>query len=273
MKKVLKGWLINNPLTTDNKDDKILMLESGGNLTLDDVVEQMIKEFTGIHEESIRHSVTLYHRVIADLVLRGYSVNTGLFRAVPQFRGTIEKGAWNPEKNSIYISFTQDKDLRDAITETSVHILGERGDAMYIADGEDTATHATDGTATAGYPYNLHGRLLKVEGSHESVGITLTNISTRQAIKVDSKSIVLNKPSNVMVLLPSDLADGTYEMTITTQYSQSKKHLKTPRSTVKTIFVGQASKPGGGGGDTPGGGGGDTPGGGGGGGDFTDPDA
>ena len=34
---VLKGWLIDNSVTTDNKTDKILLLASAGSLTLDDV--------------------------------------------------------------------------------------------------------------------------------------------------------------------------------------------------------------------------------------------
>ena len=43
MKKVLKGWLIDNEVTTDNKTDKILLLASVGSLTLDDVLEEMQK--------------------------------------------------------------------------------------------------------------------------------------------------------------------------------------------------------------------------------------
>ena len=48
-----------------------------------------------------------------DLILNGYSVNTGLFRAVPQLKGVVEGGVWNKENNSIYVSFTQDKALRE----------------------------------------------------------------------------------------------------------------------------------------------------------------
>ena len=48
MKKVLKGWLIDNAVTTDNKTDKILLLASAGSLTLDDVLEEMYKQDTGI---------------------------------------------------------------------------------------------------------------------------------------------------------------------------------------------------------------------------------
>ena len=64
MKKVLKGWLIDNSVTTDNKTDKILLLASAGSLTLDDVLEEMYKQDTGLRPETMRHSVTLYHRIV-----------------------------------------------------------------------------------------------------------------------------------------------------------------------------------------------------------------
>ena len=122
MKKVLKGWLIDNAVTTDNKTDKILLLASAGSLTLDDVLEEMYKQDTGLRPETMRHSVTLYHRIVMDLILNGYSVNTGLFRAVPQLKGVVEGGVWNKENNSIYVSFTQDKALREAIAKTVVEL-------------------------------------------------------------------------------------------------------------------------------------------------------
>ena len=50
--------------------------------------------------------------------MNGYNVNTGLFYAVPRFTGLIEGGRWNPEKNSIYVSFNQDKVLREEIAKT-----------------------------------------------------------------------------------------------------------------------------------------------------------
>ena len=52
MKKVLKGWLIDNSVTTDNKTDKILLLASAGSLTLDDVLEEMYKQDTGLRPET-----------------------------------------------------------------------------------------------------------------------------------------------------------------------------------------------------------------------------
>lgn len=232
--------MVDNAVTVDNKEDKILMLESVGSLTLEDILSEMKKEDTGLREETIEHAVKLYHRVLSDLILSGYSVNTGLFRAVPQFRGVVDNGQWDQKKNSIYVSFTQDKDLREAIAQTSVNILGEKRDAMYIIGGEDAATRATDGMATAGRNYTLNGRLIKVVGEHESVGITLTDASGKVS-KLPNDMLVVNNPSQLIILLPSDLTDGDYTLTVTTQYSGTNTLLKTPRSTSKVITIGQSS--------------------------------
>ena len=133
MKNVLKIWLVDNTVTVDNKDDKIGQLESSGNLSLQDILDEMHKEDTGLRPETIEHVVKLYNRVVSDLILSGYSVNTGLYHAVAQLRGVIDGGKWNPEKNSVYVSFTQDKELREAIAQTSISILGERQSVMYVA--------------------------------------------------------------------------------------------------------------------------------------------
>ena len=158
-----------------------------------------------------------------DLVLSGYSVNTGLFRAVPQLKGVVEGGVWNKENNSIYVSFTQDKARREAIAKTVVEILGEKSNIMYILETEDRKTGLKDGSATAGHNFFVRGAMLKVVGDHESVGVTLT----------DSKGAT------------TKLTDD--QITVTTQYSNSYT-LKVPRSISTPIWIG--GKPADGGGDS-----------------------
>lgn len=243
MLNVLKGWLTDNTVTGEDKGDKILTLESAGNLTNDDVIAQMKKKDTGLHLETLKHSVNLYNETLAELVLNGYSINTGLFRMVAQFRGLIEGGAWNPAKNSVLVQFTQDKILRGGIGQTSVKILGEKGDTAYIAGGKDAATRATDGLATPGRTYHLTGRNIKVFGSSTEVGVYLIDASgTKQ--KLDQDMIALNNPSDVIIQLPADLKEETYELRIVTQFSNGNKELKAPRTVSKQLGVGKA--PGGG---------------------------
>lgn len=238
MKHVLKGWLVDNVVTADNKEDKILALDTRGSLTLDDIISAMKKEDTGLRTETLEHSLKLFNRVVSDLLLEGYSVNTGLFRATAQFRGVIDNGLWNPEKNSIYVLFTQDKVLREAIGQTSVSILAEKGDVMRIISITDLATGAVDGTVTPGRNCSVVGRMLKVAGSHASVGVTLTD-AEGTVTKLAADMVPRNNPSELMLLIPAGTAAGTYTLTITTQYSGGGSPLKEPHSVSREIVVGE----------------------------------
>ena len=60
MKTELKGWLADNTVTTDNKEDKILVLESAGNLTLTDVLDEMKEEDTIV--EARDRSLSVYSK-------------------------------------------------------------------------------------------------------------------------------------------------------------------------------------------------------------------
>lgn len=240
MQNTLKGWLADNTVTTDNKDDKILLLESAGNIGLEQVYNEMKEEDTGLRMETIVHVVTLFLRVVMHLILNGYSVNTGLFRAVAQFVGVIEKGQWDSKTNSVYVSFTQEKLLREAIAKTKVEILGTKANVMYILEVEDRKTGLKDGTATPGRNFFVRGSHLKVVGSDPAVGVTLTD-SEGNITKLVDDEVSINKPSELTLLLPIGLKDDTYTLTVCTQYSQSAQLLKEPRSINTTIVVGTPS--------------------------------
>lgn len=230
MANVLKGWLADNSVTVDNKDDKILVLESAGSLTEKDILDRMMKEITGLKEETLNHAVTLYNRIVMESLLNGYTVNTGLFYASPSFQGVIEGGVWNKEKNSIKVNFQQGKTLRDEIAKTKVEILGEKADIMYVIEVEDKKTGLKDGTASPGFGFVIKGRNLKVGGTDESVGVYLVNES-QSAEKLPDYQIIKNMPSELIIQIPTGLLVGPYTLRITTQWGHSsKKELKEPRS-------------------------------------------
>ena len=89
--------------------------------------------------------------------------------------------------------------------------------------------------------------MLKVVGDDESVGVTLTSES-KSVTKLTDDLITINNPSSLTLLLPADLAEGEYTLTVTTQFVNSGHILKTPRSVSTQIWVG--GKPAEGGGDS-----------------------
>ena len=66
-KNLLKAWLVDNTVTTDDKTDKIFQLESARNLNQDQILDRMMAKNPGVRRETM-----------------------------VQFRGVTHNGAWNP---------------------------------------------------------------------------------------------------------------------------------------------------------------------------------
>ena len=235
IKYTLNAQLADNTLTVDDKDDKILTLVSAGTADKQRLISEIMEINPGLERETVEAVINL--------------------SAVAQFTGTVENNVFDPARNSIRVAMTQGKELREAIEATTVNIVGEKGSAMYVAGGIDTATSLSGFTATAGRNFTLTGQRIKLAGDDPSVGITLTD-AEGEVTRITDDMIALNQPSKLIFLIPAGLADGEYKLTVTTQYS-SGQLLKTPRSVTKTLYIGQApaggGEPGGGGDDEEGG--------------------
>ena len=237
MANTLKVWMAPNTVTSDPKD-RIFLLETTGNANIDKIYEEMRAEDTGLRPETITHVVTLFERVCARMLMNGWQLNTGLFYAVPRLLGLAEDGKWNPETNNIYVAFTQNKVVREEIGKTAISILGEKADVMYIIGTEDRKTGLKDGTMTPGRNFFVRGANLKVTGTDASVGVSLTNTKTKAVVKLDDDMITKNNPSELTLLIPADLADGNYLLTVRTQFGTSNHLLKEPREVSVDVHVG-----------------------------------
>lgn len=237
MAHTLKGRLIANTLHTGTDQESLLQLTIVGNLTLTDLIDKMKEEDTGLRRETIEHVVSLYHRVVENALLDGYHINTGLYCAQPQARGYIENSTWNPEKNTIHVSLTPGKELRQAAAQTRVDIQEGEYEKRYIAGVEDTATQATDGTVTPGRTLILRGQYLKIVGDSAQVGLTLVNHEGFET-RIPMEMIAINHPKQIAFLVPANLSKGTYTVTLATQFSDNPKRLlKRPRVLKYTVYV------------------------------------
>ena len=134
-KNLLKAWKVDNTITTDDKTDKIFQLETARSTDLQLILDRMVAKNPGVLRGTMQLSVDLYNEVVAEAVMNGESVNTGLFRAVAQLKGLAGQ-AWNPKVNSIYVSLTQGKTLREAIQNTNVESIGRPTCKFYIGSSE-----------------------------------------------------------------------------------------------------------------------------------------
>lgn len=78
--------------------------------------------------------------------------------------------------------------------------------------------------------------MLKVTGDDPAVGITLTDAEGAET-RLAEDMLVVNNPSQLILLIPANLPEGDYTLTVTMQYSGTSTPLKTPRSVSQMIFI------------------------------------
>lgn len=245
IKYTLNAQLMDNNVT-GTKNDKILSLVTAGTADKQRIISEIMETNPGFEREIVEAVLNIEQRVMQKLLLTGFRVNNGLYSAVAQFTGVVEGMAWDSERNSVYISIIQGKELREAINATTVNIIGEKGATMYVASGQDTATRAAGFVAASGHNYTLNGAKIKLQGTDPSVGITLTSASgTVTPVALDT--LAVNEPKRLIFRIPEGLADGEYTLTVTTQYNGGYL-LKTPRSVEQSLILGEYEDDGNGGG-------------------------
>ncbi|MCQ4154605.1 DUF4469 domain-containing protein [Riemerella anatipestifer] len=235
----LKAWLRPNLLTKDDPNDFVAVPLLGGSLGITEIVNALKKEGMEIQTETAVDIITRFNRKASELVLNGYSVNTGLVYMRPAIKGVFYDKTWDKEKHSVYVNVNQGLDLRKAVADTKVEILGEQSSPMSVFSITDKATGKADGTLTKGKNAEIKGKnaeikgtFIKIDGNDPKNGIVFKNLDNQNEVKLLAEHIVLNKPSRLLILIPTDLDAGNYELSITTQYSNGKTVLKEPRTEI-----------------------------------------
>jgi len=229
MKNILKAWLRKNNLTPD-PNDYTATVAGNGSVGIEDIVDDIIKDGIELKRDTILNIVSRFNDKAAELAVSGYNVNTGLVYMRPVIKGVFYNKTWDPKNHSLYVSITQGADLREAIAETSVEILGEQSDPIEILSITDQTTGKTDGTLTKGRNAELKGSYIKIAGDNADCGISFQNTSTQEITKLAATDIVINEPSRLLIFVPATLAAGEYELIVTTQYTGGGSLLKQPRS-------------------------------------------
>ncbi|MRM85620.1 DUF4469 domain-containing protein [Riemerella anatipestifer] len=234
----LKAWLRPNLLTKDDPNDFVAVPLLGDSLGITEIVEALKKEGMEIQTETAVDIITRFNRKASELVLNGYSVNTGLVYMRPAIKGVFYDKTWDKEKHSVYVNVNQGLDLRKAVADTKVEVLGEQSSPMSVFSITDKATGKADGTLTKGKNAEIKGTFIKIDGNDPKNGIVLKNIDNQQEVKLSSEHIVLNEPSRLLILVPTDLEAGNYELSLTTQFTKGNTLLKDPRTeTLSTPIV------------------------------------
>lgn len=228
----VKAYLYVNPLTP-RPDDYMARVSSERSLGIPDICESAVSRGgADISSASMQHGVSLFLKEMAYLLCDGYSVNTGYFIASPLIKGNFNSPdeSFDPSKHSIHFQFNQGEVLRKERYSIEVEIVGLAGNSRSISKVTDIKSGSVNDLLTPRHNLKINGHKIKVAGDHADTGVYFVNQATEESTRVDPSDLVINNPSGLIIVIP-DLASGTYQIQIVTQFSKPSL-LKKPRTII-----------------------------------------
>jgi hypothetical protein len=232
----IKAYLYDNALTKEDVNDYVARVSSEHSLSVQQIAETATSRGgADISATAMEHAVNLWLKEMAYQLCDGFSVNTGWFTAAVHIKGVFDSPMehFNPEKHHVLFEFQQGAELRKELPSVTVDILGVADSGIVIAQVVDMKTGSVNDVLTPGRNLKITGQKIKVTGTKPGVGILFRSMDDPEATyPVAPDEIVINNPSELMIVIPELIAD-TYKLEITTQFSNNKVQLlKAPRTAV-----------------------------------------
>jgi hypothetical protein len=230
----IKAWLYRNRLTADT-DNYIIRPISERTLDIRDICETAVtRGKADMSASAMEHGVILFFKEMGYQLCDGFSINTGWFTAGPQVRGVANspEERYDRKKHTLLFDFHQGALLRKELENVEVEILGVANTDVLVAQVIDMKTGSVNDLLTPNRNLKIDGRRIRIAGDSTANGIYFVNQTTCERTKVDDSDIIINKPSEVIVLIP-ELEAGKYLLEMTTQYGgNTKALLKEPRTAI-----------------------------------------
>jgi hypothetical protein len=157
-------------------------------------------------------------------------VVTGCAQFSPRVTGSWigANAAFDPAVYRVTLDIVPSSEMREALKEVGVEVLGVKDGGAYIGLVTDAATGATDGTITAGDDIIIEGDRLKIapEGD-ENLGVFFVN-EAGESLPVTHR-LTVNDPKRIIARVPA-LVPGTYRLYVLTRFSTGAKTLKDKRT-------------------------------------------
>ena len=162
----------------------------------------------------------------------GSAVNAPLFNTSFSVSGVFSSMAdtFDKSRHSVSVNVSAGTALREAVKSVKTEKTEGASTDPYITEAADVVSGAVNSTVTAGGILRLTGSRLKFDAADAAQGVFLVPENGGEAVRCSV--VAENKPARVMVMVPADIASGTYYAEVRTKLDSSRqpgKRLKTGR--------------------------------------------
>ncbi|MCE5226007.1 MAG: DUF4469 domain-containing protein [Porphyromonadaceae bacterium] len=225
-----KVWLRLNLLTKDVDNDYIAEVSTSNNTRRnEDIAQRIVDLGSEIKYDTLMSVLNQRDRIVREMVQQGSSVLTGTCQYTPRITGSWlgSSAKFDPEIHKITLDIIPSAEMREALTQVGVEVLGVKDSGAFIGLVTDTSTGATDGSITPGDDIRIEGDKLKIAPEGEAgLGVFFVN-EAGTAIPVTHR-LTQNDPKIIIARVPA-LAAGKYTLRVITKFSNSSTNLKENR--------------------------------------------
>lgn len=227
---MLKYSLRENLLTPE-PDDCMAQVQDVRSYSHDEIIDLMTRRGTTLTKADVSAALQVYAEVIAELTADGNAVNTPLFNTAFSITGVFNgmNDSFDRTRHAVKLNVSAGSALREAVKSVRTErTVGSNTDPL-ITEVMDVVSSSVNDTLTAGGVLRLNGSRLKFDATDDAQGVFLV---PEAGAPVRCTVVAENKPARVMVMIPADIATGTYYAELRTKIlsnSQAGKNLKTGR--------------------------------------------
>jgi hypothetical protein len=226
-----KVWLRPNLLTKDVDNDYIAEVSTSNNTQRnEDIARRIVEVGSELKFETMLNVLNQSDRVVREMVQQGSSVLTGNCQFTPRVIGNWigSNAKFDPNIQKTTLDITPSADMRQALAEVGVEVLGVKESGAYIGLVTDTATGATDGTITPGDDILIAGEKLRVAPDAEE-GLGVFFVNDQGVATAVTRRLTVNDPKTIIARVPA-LPAGQYTLKVVTRFSNSSTLLKDART-------------------------------------------
>jgi hypothetical protein len=224
-------YVLEENLLTEALDDFKAQVVNVKSRTQSDIIDRILHIGAGLTRSDVVSVLEAEKQVICEIVEEGDAVTTELFNSFPSMPGVYEgvTDSYDPSRHQVKVNLQPGTALRDAATRIKPKKVSGGIAIINILAVTDVKTGSVNHLITPNRNLRITGQKLKLAG--EAAGVYFINQADGSRTQVDPSDVVLNHPTELLVITPN-IPAGTYKLEVVTQYSGTAKPLKTPHSTV-----------------------------------------
>jgi hypothetical protein len=218
-----------NLLTKEKPNDRYARVVNVQSMTESDLAEAVAGRNIGISKAEALAMLEATSEIELEWLKAGHSVNLRLMHLHPAIPGNYEEGEYPKEA---LIRITPSKEVNEAAKKISLRHV-EPVNPIRVEYVHDMKSNTTNDKITSGGSVKIRGHNLKIDGTLPSLGVEFFNVDYPETVyPVPSDDLIVNNPSELILTAPLMTTDEKVKLKITTQYSNSTKPLKAPRSVI-----------------------------------------